>query len=402
MTSNSTISFSRFLSFILPFSFCLLPFLPHIDFLPLIPYSIRMKRTVFVRLPGGKKRSYPVLIAPGTLAQLPALVAARWKDRSLFIVTDTNVNRLYGRRVVQDLVRAGFDPILIDVPAGESSKSIDVYYAVLTALLENNIRRGSVIIALGGGVVGDLAGFAAASVLRGIEFVQVPTSLLAQVDSSVGGKVGIDHHLGKNLIGAFHQPSLVVIDPDLLTTLPAREFRNGLAEVIKIAAALDRKFFAMLARRPQDLRPDNTRFMTRVITAAVGLKAAVVEKDEKESGLRKVLNLGHTLGHAIETASGFALRHGEAVAVGMLLEGRMAAMTGLLPVKDLLRLKSLLDGVGLPTRVPGKLDMHKVFSSLALDKKGIEGMPLFVLPKAIGTSVIDVPVPAALIRSVLV
>jgi 3-dehydroquinate synthase len=357
---------------------------------------------MFVRLPGEKRRSYPILIAPGALAQLPSLVAARWKGRSLYIVTDTNVNRLYGRRVVQDLAHAGCDPILIDIPAGESSKSIDVYYATLTALLENNVRRGSVIIALGGGVVGDLAGFAAASVLRGIEFIQVPTSLLAQVDSSVGGKVGIDHHLGKNLIGAFHQPSIVIIDPDVLLTLPAREFRNGLAEVIKIATALDRKFFAMLARRPQDLRPDNTRFMTRVIATAVGLKAAVVAKDEKERGLRKVLNLGHTLGHAIETASGFALRHGEAVAIGMLLEGRMAATMGLLPVNDLLRLKSLLEVVGLPTRVPGRLDMHTVFTSLALDKKGIEGTPLFVLPKAIGTTVIDVPVPAALIRSVLV
>lgn len=357
---------------------------------------------MFVRLPGGKERSYPILIAPGALAKLPALVAARWKGRSLYIVTDTNVNRLYGRRVVQDLVRVGFDPVLIDVPAGESSKSVDVYYAVLTALLENKVRRGSVIIALGGGVVGDLAGFAAASVLRGIEFVQVPTSLLAQVDSSVGGKTGIDHHLGKNLIGAFHQPSMVIIDPDVLGTLPVREFRNGLAEVIKIATALDAKFFGMLARRPQDLRADNSSFMTRVISTAVGLKAAVVEKDERESGLRKVLNLGHTLGHAIETASGFALRHGEAVAIGMLLEGRMAATTGLFPVRDLIRLKRLLDGVGLPTRVPGKLDMHKVFSSLALDKKGIEGTPLFVLPKTIGTSVIDVPVPVALIHSVLV
>ena len=357
---------------------------------------------MLVRLPGGKKRSYPILIAPGALAQLSSLVAARWKGRSLFVVTDTNVNRLYGRRVVRDLARAGFDPILIDVPAGEESKSIDVYYALLTALLENNVRRGSVIIALGGGVVGDLAGFAAASVLRGVEFIQVPTSLLAQVDSSVGGKTGIDHHLGKNLIGAFHQPSMVIIDSDVLATLPAREFRNGLAEVIKIAMALDRKFFGMLARRPQDLQPGNSRSMTRVISTAVGLKAAVVEKDERESGLRKVLNLGHTLGHAIEAASGFALRHGEAVAIGMVLEGRMAATTGLLPVNDLLRLKHLLDEVGLPTHVPGKLDMHKVFTSLALDKKGTEGTPLFVLPKAIGTSAIDVPVPAALIRSVLV
>ncbi len=360
-----------------------------------------MKRTIPVRLPGGKDRSYPILIAPGALAQLPALVASRWKGRSIYVITDTHVNRLYGRSVMRGLVAAGVDPLLIDVPAGEESKSIDVYYAVLTALLENKVRRGSVIIALGGGVVGDLAGFAAASVLRGVEFVQVPTSLLAQVDSSVGGKVGIDHEMGKNLIGAFHQPSLVVIDPDVLKTLPVREFRNGLAEVIKIAAALDKKFFAMLARGARALRASNTAMMTRVIATSVGLKAAVVEKDEREAGLRKVLNLGHTLGHAIETASGFSLRHGETVAIGMVLEGRMAVTMGLLSIADLMKMKALLEAAGLPTRIPGKLDMQRVHSSLALDKKGKDGMPLFVLPKAIGASVIDVPVPDALIRSVL-
>jgi 3-dehydroquinate synthase len=360
-----------------------------------------MKRIIPVRLPGGKDRSYSILIAPGALAQLPALVASRWKGRSVFVITDTNVNRLYGRTVTRGLVAAGFEPVLLGVPAGEESKSIDVYYAVLTALLENRIRRGSVIIALGGGVVGDLAGFAAASVLRGVEFVQVPTSLLAQVDSSVGGKVGIDHHLGKNLIGAFHQPALVVIDPTVLTTLSRREFRNGLAEIIKIAVALDPKFFAMLARNTGGLAPANTAFLTRVIATAVGLKAAVVENDEREAGLRKVLNLGHTLGHAIETASGFSLRHGETVAIGMVLEGRMAATVGLLRIEDLLKIKTVLEAVGLPTRMPGKLDMHKVRTSLALDKKGKEGMPLFVLPKAIGASAIDVPMPDALIRSVL-
>jgi 3-dehydroquinate synthase len=360
-----------------------------------------MKRIIPVRLPGGRDRSYPIHISPGALAQLPALVASRWKGRSLFVITDANVNRLYGRTVMRRFHEAGFEPVLIEVPAGEESKSIDVYYAVLTALLENKVRRGSVIVALGGGVVGDLAGFAAASVLRGVEFVQVPTSLLAQVDSSVGGKVGIDHHLGKNLIGAFHQPSLVVIDPTVLRTLPAREFRNGLAEVIKIAAALDPKFFALLSRNSGKLRPQDTAFLTRVIATSVGLKAAVVEKDEREAGLRKVLNLGHTLGHAIETASGFALRHGETVAIGMVLEGRMAATMNLFGVSDLRRMIEILEAVGLPTRIPGKLDMKRVHSSLALDKKGKDGMPLFVLPRAIGASVIDVPVPDALIRSVL-
>lgn len=360
-----------------------------------------MKRIIPVRLPGGKDRSYRIQIAPGALAQLPALVASRWKGRSIYVITDINVNRLYGRTVMHGLRGAGFDPILIDVPAGEESKSIDIYYGVLTALLENKARRGSVIIALGGGVVGDLAGFAAASVLRGIEFVQVPTSLLAQVDSSVGGKVGIDHHLGKNLIGAFHQPSHVLIDPLVLSTLPPREFRNGLAEIIKIAVALDPKFFALLARNAAKLRPADTAFLTRVIATAVGLKAAVVEKDEREAGLRKVLNLGHTLGHAIETASDFTLRHGETVAIGMVLEARMAVTMGLLSIEHFMKIKQALDAVGLPTRMPRTLNLKRVHASLALDKKAKDGTPLFVLPRAIGSSAIDVPVPDALIRSVL-
>jgi 3-dehydroquinate synthase len=234
-----------------------------------------------------------------------------------------------------------------------------------------------------------------------VEFVQVPTSLLAQVDSSVGGKVGIDHHLGKNLIGAFHQPSLVVIDPAVLTTLPPREFRNGLAEIIKIAVALDPTFFTLLARNTGRLTSGNTPLLTRVIATAVGLKAAVVEKDEREAGLRKVLNLGHTLGHAIETASNFALRHGETVAIGMVLEGRIAATTGLLSINDLMKIRAVLEAVGLPTRMPKNLDLHTVHTALALDKKGKDGMPLFVLPGSIGSSAIDVPVPDALIRSVL-
>lgn len=360
-----------------------------------------MRRTLRVRLPGTRERAYPVLIEPGVLASLPAFVATRWSGRSIHVITDANVNRLYGRRVMRGLSAAGFDTVLIEVPAGERSKSIDVYYAVTTALLENRIRRGSLIIALGGGVVGDLAGFAAASILRGVEFLQVPTTLLAQVDSSVGGKVGIDHHLGKNLIGAFHQPSIVLIDPAVLATLPPREFRSGLAEIIKIAMALDHRFFAALARRPTDLRRENTRRLTEVIATAVGLKAAVVEKDEREGGLRKVLNLGHTLGHALESATGFSLRHGEAVALGMVLEGRIAAATGMLSLRDLQRLTALLHAVGLPTRVPPRLAAARVMASMALDKKANAQGPMFVLPKAVGASAIDVPVPADLIRSVL-
>ncbi|MCC6398066.1 MAG: 3-dehydroquinate synthase, partial [Bacteroidetes bacterium] len=323
-----------------------------------------MKRNLLVRLPGGKDRTYPILIEPGILRRLPTILRERWSGRSLFVISDTNVNRLYGDSLTRSLKRIGYDAVLVEVPAGEASKSIDVYYGLVTALLEKKIRRGSIVVALGGGVVGDLAGFAAASVLRGVTLVQIPTSLLAQVDSSVGGKVGIDHPLGKNLIGAFHQPSLVVIDPTVLKTLPAAEFRNGIAEIVKIAAALDPKFFAFLERRAGEFDPANRSFMTSVIAMAVGLKAAVVARDEKETGLRKSLNLGHTLGHAIEAATGYRLRHGEAVAIGMVLEGRIAAITGLLSMRDYVRLERLRLAVGLPTRQPDRLHMKKGLSSL--------------------------------------
>ena len=360
-----------------------------------------MKQKLLVRLPAGNDRRYPVLIGAGALHELPALLLRQWRGRSVFVVTDENVGRLYGRAVMHDLHRAGLDALLIDIPAGEKSKSIDVYYAVITALLENNIRRGSVVVALGGGVVGDLAGFTAATVLRGVPFVQVPTTLLAQVDSSVGGKVGIDHPLGKNLIGAFHQPSAVLIDPTVLKTLPRAEFRNGMAEVLKIAVALDAKFFSLLERKAHDITPAHVRLLSKVIATSVGLKAAVVARDERESGLRKVLNLGHTLGHAIEAATSFQLRHGEAVAIGMILEGKLAVTLGLLDVRDLLRMKRVMDAVGLPARLPARLDMKRLLSALALDKKRSAGAQLFVLPRSMGKSAIDVPVPPLLIRSVL-
>ncbi len=374
----------------------------NLDFLTLLPYSECMNRNLLVRLPGGKDRTYPVLIEPGLLKKLPTLLNDRWKGRALFVVTDTNVGRLYGRAVKRRLQRAGRDVTLIEIPAGEKSKSIDMYHALLTALLENHVRRSSVVVALGGGVVGDLAGFAAATALRGVTFVQVPTSLLAQVDSSVGGKVGIDHQLGKNLIGAFFQPSLVIIDPAVLKTLPAAEFRNGIAEIVKIAAALDKRFFALLERRAHQLKPANVQLLTSVIATSVGLKAAVVMKDEQEAGLRKALNLGHTFGHALEAASKFRLRHGEAVAAGMILEGRIAVTTGLLPLGEFRRLQRLLDAVGLPTRLPSGLNVKSVLDHLALDKKADADGPLFVLPKIMGMSAIDVPVPVRLIRSVLV
>jgi 3-dehydroquinate synthase len=358
-----------------------------------------MKNQVTVHLPPGSGRSYDILIKSGGLAELPAIIRRRWPKRLVFVVTDTNVSRHYASTLQQGFDDIGVDHALLEVPPGEDSKSIDIYYGLMGALLESSIKRGSLVVALGGGVVGDLAGFAAATVLRGVEFIQVPTSLLAQVDSSVGGKVGIDHEAGKNLIGAFHQPAFVLIDPTVLRTLPEAEFRNGLAEVVKIAAALDAGFFRILEKEHPRITRTNAALLTRIIHRAVSLKAAVVERDERESGLRKSLNLGHTIGHALEATSDFSIRHGEAVAMGLVAESQLAVTAGLLDTDDYVRLVRLIGRCGLPVKVPPVVNPRKFFRALAIDKKNAGKDPSFVLLRRIGVSLINVHLPLPMIQA---
>ncbi len=360
-----------------------------------------MKKHIAVQLPPEPVRGYGILIQPGGLASLPAIIRKRWPGRRVFVVTDTNVARLYARSLQRAFDDVGLDSALFEVPAGEASKSIDIYYALTGALLESGIKRNSLVVALGGGVVGDLAGFAASTVLRGVSFIQVPTSLLAQVDSSVGGKVGIDHEAGKNLIGAFHQPSFVLIDPEVLRTLPPVEFRNGLAEIVKIAAALDKRFFRFLEQNASRVTQTNTRLIAQVIHRAVALKAAVVEKDEREAGLRKSLNLGHTIGHALEASSGFSIKHGEAVSIGMVAESQLALAAGLLNPDEYNRLVRLLGRCGLPTQMPTGLDAKKFYRALAVDKKNTGVDPAFVLLRRIGASLIGVRIPAPMVQALV-
>ena len=360
-----------------------------------------MKNQITVHLPPERNRSYDILIKAGGLSILPSVIRKRWPGRRVFFVTDANVSRLYAKDLQHACDDVGIDSALFEVPAGEETKSIDIYYALIGALLESGIKRNGLIIALGGGVVGDLAGFAAATVLRGVEFIQVPTSLLAQVDSSVGGKVGIDHAAGKNLIGAFHQPSFVLIDPTVLRTLPEIEFRNGLAEVVKIAAALDADFFRLLERNTSRIARTNARFLAEVIHRAVSLKAAVVEKDEREAGLRKSLNLGHTIGHAIEATSDFRIKHGEAVSIGLVAESQLAVAAGLLAVDDYMRLSRLLLRCHLPAKVPSGINEKKFFRTLAVDKKSTGADPSFVLLRKIGVSLIGVRLPLSRIQALL-
>jgi 3-dehydroquinate synthase len=257
------------------------------------------------------------------------------------------------------------------------------------------------IVAFGGGVIGDLAGFVAATILRGIAFVQIPTTLLSQVDSSVGGKVGIDHPVGKNLIGAFHQPCAVLIDVAFLRSLPEREFRSGLAEAVKIAAALDLDFFRFIARNARRIKRTNPVLLKSLVSKSIGLKAAVVMDDEYELGIRKALNLGHTIGHAIEASSGFRILHGEAVSMGMAAEAEIAVGLGLMQEKDRTSMIRTLRTLKLKTALPKIRHRAEFFRALHADKKTVAGKVRFVLPSAIGACAIGVEVPPEAIERVI-
>lgn len=360
-----------------------------------------MKRTIAVKFKRERDRSYRIEIEPGLIGSVPEFVTRTYARPSVYIITDSNVAKLYGRTLLHAFSRRDIPASLLDISPGEASKSAETVFALHTQLLQLGIRRDHVILALGGGVVGDVAGYVAATVLRGVRCIQVPTSLLAQIDSSVGGKVGIDHPLGKNLIGAFHQPSAVLIDPAVLRTLPEAEFRNGLAEMVKIAAALDKKFFAVLEGCAVRVHRSNPGVLAGLIATSVGLKAAVVSKDEFETGLRKTLNLGHTIGHAIESASGYSIAHGAAVAMGMVAEADISKAMGILSARDYQRLVHLIRALRLPTRPPRITGRKSFYSALAMDKKGLDRGARFVLLKAIGRPVIGVEVPTPFLEEAL-
>lgn len=358
-----------------------------------------MARDILVRPVGAGPRPYPITIGSGCVRTLPEIITHLRPSGPLFICTDSTVRRLYGLPLQSVLARRGMASTLISFPAGEKSKNSTVVEGIYSAMLARGVTRGSLCIALGGGVVGDMAGFAASTILRGIDVVQVPTTLLAQVDSSVGGKVGIDRSEGKNLVGTFCNPRAVVVDPSLLKTLPEREYRNGLGEIVKIALALDASLFRRLEREVRRLNQRAGPLLEEVIRAAVGLKAAVVQKDEREAGLRRSLNLGHTLGHAFEAESRYTMKHGYAVAAGIAGEAAIAARLGLLERRDHVRILDLLRSLHLPSRVPLIRDEEVFWKALALDKKSDGSGPRFVLPASIGRCAIGVRADRSLIAS---
>ena len=329
-------------------------------------------------------RAYRIVVATGACAEVGALLGRLSVGRRVAVLTDETIGRLYGDPVGKSLAAAGFDVVEVRVPEGEQAKSLEVLRDIWDRLLEAGCDRTSTVVAVGGGAGGDVAGFAAATYMRGVNFVQVPTTLLAQVDASIGGKTAIDHPRAKNLIGAFHQPRLVVVDPAALTTLSEREFRSGLAEIIKHGIVLDGEYFAGLERDLPALLRRDLPVLERVVAGSCRIKASVVERDEREAELRHVLNYGHTIGHAIEAATGFGrFTHGEAVSLGIVAEARLAEALGLAKPSTTSRQIDLLAAAGLP--VAGlDADPAAILDAMGRDKKARDGRVPFVLAPEIG------------------
>ena len=329
-------------------------------------------------------RGYDVIIQAGLLDQAGKHLLPLATSSNAVVVTNTVVNRLYGARLKRSLQTAGFRTSVICLPDGERTKSLKWVSAILDELVRRRYERKTMLLALGGGVVGDLAGFAAAIYLRGIPFVQVPTTLVAQVDSSIGGKTGVNHSCGKNLIGAFYQPRLVLSDPDVLHTLPAREYRAGLAEVIKYGVIADAGFFRFLEDRMGWILDLDPAAVHHIIQASSFSKAIVVSRDEQEGDRRRILNFGHTLGHALETVTQYRrYKHGEAVAIGMVAAARLAVQLGLAGTRVAARIRDLVQKAGLPDQLP-PYPAAVLLRAMQQDKKVRDRRIHFVLPDRIG------------------
>ena len=345
-------------------------------------------------------RSYPIHIGPGLLARAE-LLAPHLCGRKAILVTNETVAPLYAAHLATALSGVGVSVERIVIPDGEAHKNWQTLDRVFDALLRSGADRRSVLVALGGGVVGDLTGFAAATYQRGIDYLQVPTTLLAQVDSSVGGKTAINHPLGKNMVGAFHQPRAVIADTDTLATLPAREFASGLAEIVKYGAICDLDFFAWLESNVDQLHAREPGALAHAIRRSCEIKARVVEEDERESGVRAVLNFGHTFAHAIESAAGYgAWLHGEAVGAGMVLAARLSAQLGRIPPGDAERLTHLVQRARLPTRPP-PIPVERWLEFMGRDKKNEGGRMTLILLDALGRAAIEKGVEGARVEALL-
>jgi 3-dehydroquinate synthase len=332
---------------------------------------------------------YDIVIESGALATLGARMLELKLGRKVLVVSNPQIFKHYGETVLTSLGNAGFEAESLLLPGGERYKNLAHVQKVFDRAYELSLERSSTLVALGGGVVGDLTGYAAASWLRGINFVQVPTTLLAMVDASVGGKTGVNHPQGKNLIGAFYQPRLVLMDPETLETLPTREFRAALSEVIKYGVIWDRALLDVLESQPKldQYHAITPEFLTTILERSCQAKAEVVQSDEREQGLRAILNYGHTVGHALESLTQYkTYRHGEGVALGMVAAGRIAVALGLWDQESCTRQEQLLKKAKLPTTLPQTLDIERCIALTKGDKKVLDGRVRFVLPLRIGKS----------------
>ncbi|NEQ67623.1 MAG: 3-dehydroquinate synthase [Symploca sp. SIO2D2] len=377
-----------------------------------------MNSVIRVSIP---EKSYDIAIARFSEGSIPKKATAEgnpagglddlgvWLSRlklgkKVLVVSNPAIFRRYGERAIAALKLVGYEVSSCTLPIGERYKTLKSVQKIYDAALAQRLERSSTMVALGGGVIGDMTGFAAATWLRGINFVQVPTSLLAMVDASIGGKTGVNHPQGKNLIGAFYQPRFVLIDPSVLKTLPPRELRAGMAEVIKYGIIWDAELFAKLeeAKRLDQWRYLDQELLSTILIRSCQAKADVVSKDEKEAGLRAILNYGHTIGHAVESLTGYKLvNHGEAVAIGMVAAGKIAVKLQLWQEEEAQRQDALIQKAGLPTQLPAGLDLEAILDTLQTDKKVQDGKVRFILPTQIGQVTITDQVPRDVIREVL-
>jgi 3-dehydroquinate synthase len=355
-------------------------------FRPKLP-EIQVKVRVVLDAAGsGALEGYDVQIDPGLIDSLATLLLRACPRHRYAVIADSNVAKLYGERVVTAVRTTGRAAELYAFPAGEENKTRQTWLEVSDRMLASGLGRDAAVLALGGGVTGDLAGFVAATYLRGIPVVQLPTTILAMIDSSVGGKTGVDTPAGKNLIGAFHQPALVVADIETLVTLPPEQVRSGLAEAVKHGAIADAEYFDWIRAETPRLLALHADTMIRLIGRSVEIKAAVVAEDEREGGLRKTLNFGHTIGHSVEALSGFNLLHGEAIAIGMVVEATLGELLRVTEAGTAGRLETSLAAIGLPTAVPAEFTARAILDGTRVDKKARGGVVEYSLIERIGVS----------------
>jgi 3-dehydroquinate synthase len=358
-------------------------------------------RSIKVNLDKKSSSSYEIRMGYKIIDRMALIIAKNHKAGSYFLITDNSVGSIYAKQMMDSFKDVGLNINLIEFPAGESSKNINIVLDIVGKLLEFGADRSTTLIALGGGVVGDMVGFIASIYMRGIPYIQIPTTLIGQVDSSIGGKTAIDLPYGKNLLGTFCQPRAVFADLTFLETLPQKEFNNGLAEIIKYGIIDDEKMFSMLEENMDAVKSRDSSVLLKLVENCCRIKKSIVEIDEKEQGLRRILNFGHTLGHAIEAVSEYTISHGEGVALGMVAAARISEKMHYLDVAQLKRIEEIILRAGLPVKIPQNYSVDEIISRLAMDKKKKDDVVHFVLLKKIGMPFVNGGIANKLISDVI-